>query len=52
MLYLFVQCIVSGLLGVGVDVLRAVDMEESNMDIGIKSAIKVTDSSFSFRINP
>ena len=28
--------IVSGLLGVGVDVLRAVDME-SNMDIGVKS---------------
>ena len=30
------QWIVSGLLGVGVDVLRAVDME-SNMDIGVKS---------------
>ena len=32
----FFQWIVSGLLGVGVDVLRAVDME-SNMDIGVKS---------------
>ena len=30
------QWIVSGLLGVGVDVLRPVDME-SNMDIGVKS---------------
>ena len=32
--------IVSGLLGVGVDVLRAVDME-SNMDIGVKSDMQV-----------
>ena len=29
-----VQCIVSGLVGVGVDVIRAVDME-SNLDIGV-----------------